>query len=245
MPAIIYSDVEEFSLKKIRNNRDGKTYSAYFKNLGKVQLGNIQGNNLYEAMSISDMMKGNGNTTGIRLEVLEQPVRKWIKQMEIQLIFEAKKKFSTWFEGSFDTHEVQELYQSMFVSKNEIELRLSSNMNIYLMEDNKPVRIEMEYLKKDILCIPIVQFIGVWIEESLAFGTVAKVTDIMCFEGEEEEEVEEDDDENGQHIFNEKTEELTKASFDTPLRPDSPIESIFGGGTVLAKSVVNSLHQRV
>jgi len=242
MPATIYSDIEGFSLKHIRNNRDGKTYSAYFENVGKVQLGNMDGQEEYEAMSVSDMMKGDGNVTGIRLEVLEPKVRKWIKELEIQLIFEAKKKFSTWFDGSFDTHEVQELYQSMFVSKHEIELRLSSNMNIYLMEDGKPVRIDVKYLRKDVLCIPIVQFVGVWMEESLKFGIVAKVTDVMCFEGEEEEV-----DEDGKHIFSRKAqeeEELTKASFNSPLRPDSPIESIFGGGTVVPTSVVGSLYQK-
>lgn len=239
MPATIYSDIEGLSLKRIRNNRDAKTYSAYFENVGKVQLGNMDVKE-YEAMSVSNMMKGDGNVTGIRLEVLERSVRKWIKELEIQLIFEAKKKFTTWFDGSFDTHEVQELYQSMFVSKHEIELRLSSNVNIYLMEDGKPVRIDVEYLKKDVLCIPIVQFVGVWMEESLQFGIVAKVTDIMCFEG--GEELEETEDEDGKRIFSLKAqeEELTKASFNSALRPDSPIESIFGGPT----SVVGSLYQQ-
>ena len=243
MPATIYSEIEGFSLSSLRTNRGGKTYSAYFHNKEKIQLGNMDGEH-YEAMSISDMMKGDGDAKGIRLELLEKPVRKWIKNMEVQLIFEAKKHFSKWFDDSFDTHEVQELYQSMFASKNEIELRLSSNMNIYLMENGKPVRIDMDHLNKDVLCIPIVQFVGIWIEEDLTFGLVAKVTDIMCFEREEEEE--EEDDENGKKIFHGKSsnEELFKASYNAPLRPDSPVESMmhFGGGTVVAKSVANSLH---
>lgn len=243
MPATIYSEIDALPLTSLRQNKDKKTYSAYFENHGKIQLGHMDGTNR-EAMSISDLMKGKG-VTGIRLEVLEKSVKKWLKNMNVSLIFEVKKRFGEWFDDNFDTHEIQNLYQSNFVSKSEVEFRLSSNPNIYLMENGKPVRIDMDHLHRDVLCIPIVQFVGIWIETDLKFGIVAKVTDIMCFEGEEAAEEEEED---GKKIFHQigqgKTEELTKTTYNASLRPDSPVESMmhFGGGTVVSKSVANSLH---
>ena len=243
MPATIYSDIDGFHVTNFRPNRDGKTYSAYFENIGKIQLGNIDGTN-QEVMSISDLMKGADDAKGIRLEVFERSVRRWLKNIEINLIFDVKKTYTDQFKKTFDTHEIQTLYHSMFVSKNDIEFRMSSNMNIYLMENGKPTRIDLDHLHRDVLCVPIVQFIGIWIEEDLTFGIVAKVTDIMCFEG--EEEAEEEEEEDGKKIFHGigsvKNEELTKATYNAPLRPDSPVESMMCGGTVVAKSVANSLH---
>jgi len=64
MPATIYSEIDALPLTSLRQNKDKKTYSAYFENHGKIQLGHMDGTK-QEAMSISDLMKGKG-VTGIR-----------------------------------------------------------------------------------------------------------------------------------------------------------------------------------
>lgn len=246
MPAILYTEIDGLSLKPgLKENRDGSSYSAYFENpSAKIQLGNMDGNDNFEPMAIHDLMRGDGGQMGIRLEVLEKPVRRWLKQFEVDLIFQAKEAFSQFFDRAFDTHEVQEKYQSMFQHRC-VEFRLSSKPNIYTFEDGKPVRIDMDHLQKEVLCIPIVQFIGLWVEDDLSFGLVAKVTDVMCFEGESEEDEEEEDGKKIFHAPAMPAQELRKTTYNAPLRPDSPVESFmhFGGGTLVGRrSEAMSLH---
>lgn len=226
MPATLYHAAEPltFDASSVRKNKNGRTASAFFTSKHtKVQLGDFDDDEPWTVKALLTEEQGGGQK-GIRLEAERgSPALRWFKDMECALIHEAQKNSPALFKQRLETFEVQDLYQSVR-ARTSIDMRLAENVKVYLFDESKPTQIDFADVKVDVLCIPIVQLVGVWIDDG--FGLVVKVTDLMCFEQEDD-----DDEEAGpppaELFAHAASVDLHKAEWGTS-GADSPVESMWG-----------------
>jgi len=214
----------EFDTAGVRQNKNGRTRSAFFVGKStKTQLGDFD----EEPWTVKALLEEQDGSEmkGIRLTIdRKNPALRWFKDLECSLVHAVQKKSNEFFSRDLETYQVQDLFQSIRHGTS-IDLRLASNVNVYLFDESKPTKIPFTDVKPDVLCIPIVQIVGIWIEDDSAFGMVAKVTDLMCFEEEDT-----DDDSPQPEMFSRavaSSKDLHKAEWGTS-GADSPVESMWG-----------------
>ena len=223
MPATLYhtADPLTFDVGSVRKNKNERTASAFFANRHtKVQLGDFDDDEPWVVKALLTEEQGGGQK-GIRLEAERgSPPLRWFKDMECTLVHEAQKNSPALFKQRLETFEVQDLYQSVR-NRTTIDMRLADDVKVYLFDEDKPTQIDFADVKVDVLCIPIVQLVGVWIDDG--FGLVVKVTDLMCFEQDEEEA----GPPPAELFAHAASADLHKAEWGTS-GADSPVESMWG-----------------
>jgi hypothetical protein len=230
MPALVYTDEkvgDVLGLQRVKTNRDQTSMSVYFNYPDqKVQFGKLD----EPTFRFRKFVRDGDDQRGVQLNVVSKRVRKWWDQFHVDLLFDYKDKRKEWHFPKADTHDLQHVYQSNVRTKTDaagtnkstvLEFRLAKSPNYFLYTDEGEYeRIQDTDVTRNMLCIPLVRFVGLWIngkESSSEWGCVLEATDLMCYEDEDDGEEE-----------HEESEQLAD------LRPfrknvNSPVQSVFPG----------------